>query len=122
MPFAKKILVICIFLLGDLVSTYRWHYPNSLLTQVYDVLNDSPIADTTCTLFQIKDSTAARSWKDDIVIRDLRASLLLDHHCDQCRCFERASPWPPTHLAARRTQPILLANTKLAQVFPVVER
>ncbi|KAF4628350.1 hypothetical protein G7Y89_g9801 [Cudoniella acicularis] len=46
MPFSRKIMIPCIFLLGGLVSIVgiiRIHF----LTQVYNVLNDSPEADTT---------------------------------------------------------------------------
>ncbi|KAI5917036.1 hypothetical protein F4810DRAFT_698242 [Camillea tinctor] len=46
MPFTRKILIMCIFLLGGLVSIVgiiRIHF----LTQVYSVLDDSPESDTT---------------------------------------------------------------------------
>lgn len=71
MPFARKALIICIFLLGGLVSIVgiiRIHF----LTQIHSdsedptevdgnsVLEDSAELDGTCMLFQTHSSTAIR--------------------------------------------------------------
>lgn len=50
MPQTRRIVVICIFLFGGLVSVVgiiRIHF----LTQILSILDDSPEADTTCTSF-----------------------------------------------------------------------
>ena len=56
MPLGRKLVVIFIFLLGGLVAVVgiiRIHF----LTLIYDVLLNSPEADTTCKYCMVKDGT-----------------------------------------------------------------